>query len=159
MKKPHLDKILEELNIRTTDGEPVTPNTSNKSNREGNLSEMMKASGGDFDKFLELMMDKTSLKFYILEDKKPKLVSFKDHRDWFMSNDPHLFRDEIGDIEISTVFLPLDPKLSFGDGEPRIFETIVFGGEYDSRTKRYTTYEDAEIGHKNLCDTVRKEQN
>jgi len=48
-------------------------------------------------------------------------------------------------ITISTVFLGLDH--SFGKGPPLLFETMIFGGKFDSYQERYSTWEQAEAGH------------
>jgi hypothetical protein len=55
------------------------------------------------------------------------------------------------DKVVSTVWLGLDH--SFGDGEPLIFETMVFPSENDFLeidTKRYSTLADAVVGHEML---------
>src|SRR5688500_15884146 len=49
-------------------------------------------------------------------------------------------------IHISTVFLGID--YSYGRSNPKFFETMIFGGIHDGYTKRYSTYEEAEDGHK-----------
>lgn len=51
-------------------------------------------------------------------------------------------------IEVSTVFLGLNHN--WGDGEPLIFETMVFGGPLDSEQERYSTWEEAEAGHASM---------
>jgi hypothetical protein len=54
---------------------------------------------------------------------------------------------------ISTIFLGLDH--SFGDGEPLLFETMVFPkeGEWSELdVQRYSTYEEAEKGHQELVE-------
>jgi len=61
---------------------------------------------------------------------------------------------KIGSILVSTVFLGLDHQ--FGDGPPLLFETMVFGGVYDQKMNRYTTWEQAEAGHKEMADKVQK---
>jgi hypothetical protein len=43
-----------------------------------------------------------------------------------------------------------------GDGSPVLFETMVFGGEYDEYQERYHTYDEAEEGHKRICEMVDK---
>jgi len=48
--------------------------------------------------------------------------------------------------EVSTVFLGLDHSL--GTGKPVLWETMIFGGLHDQYQSRYTSYEDAKIGHK-----------
>lgn len=62
--------------------------------------------------------------------------------------------DEIEGIQISTVFLGLDH--SWGSGPPVLWETMIFGGEHDNDQDRYTSHEDALIGHKHAVDLVLK---
>ena len=64
-------------------------------------------------------------------------------------------QDKIGEVRISTVFLGLDH--SFGNGQPLIFETMVFGGPLDQEEVRYSTWEEAERGHAVMVARVRKE--
>ncbi len=52
---------------------------------------------------------------------------------------------EQGDIRVSTVFLGLNHQ--YGGGPPLIFETMIFGGEYDEEQWRYTTEAEALQGH------------
>lgn len=54
--------------------------------------------------------------------------------------------DNIADVRISTVFLGLDQHL--GDGPPVLFETMIFGGDYDQYQWRYHTWDEAIAGHK-----------
>lgn len=52
----------------------------------------------------------------------------------------------IGECEVSTVFIGLD--MSFADESPRqLFETMVFGGDWDGERRRCATWEDAERQH------------
>lgn len=69
-----------------------------------------------------------------------------------------LFSTEIGQSRISTVFLSMDHGLAglIGDGSPVLFETMVFGGEYDDYQERYHTYDQAEEGHKRIVEMVDK---
>jgi hypothetical protein len=48
-------------------------------------------------------------------------------------------------ISVSTVFLALDH--SFGCGPPVLWETMIFGGEHDGEQWRYTSKDEALIGH------------
>jgi hypothetical protein len=60
----------------------------------------------------------------------------------------------IGQYRVSTVFLCLDHGF---DGEPQLFETMVFGGEDDWADEllwRYSTWEQAERGHQQICALV-----
>lgn len=64
--------------------------------------------------------------------------------------------DRIGKIEISTVFLGLDH--SFG-GTPKIFETMTFENDNDhhNHCERYSTWNDADAGHKKICEKIKQE--
>jgi hypothetical protein len=59
-----------------------------------------------------------------------------------------------GGVEVSTVFLGIDHN--WGGGEPLLFETMIFGGELDQEQWRYSTWEEAEKGHKRACMMVSK---
>lgn len=62
---------------------------------------------------------------------------------------PHTIRwTKVGKMVVSTVWLGLDHN--FGDGEPIIFETMVFPEEgiySDLDSNRYSTHEEAVKGH------------
>lgn len=65
--------------------------------------------------------------------------------------------DIIHGKHVSTVWLGLNHN--FGIGKPLVFETMVFS-EHDSATDiymdRYTTWEEAEAGHKKAIEWVKK---
>ena len=79
---------------------------------------------------------------------------------WFESADRTVSRTELlsdgvkrkGDILISTIFLGLDS--GFGD-KLLLFETMVFGGEYNEYQVRYTTWAEAKSGHKQIVEMVK----
>ena len=73
---------------------------------------------------------------------------------WFEAGDRKVAKDMIGDSEVSTVFLGLDHQ--WGDGPPMIFETMVFGGPLGQDQDRYSTWDDAIKGHKNMIEKVNK---
>lgn len=56
---------------------------------------------------------------------------------------------ELGDVTVSTVFLGMD--FGFWDGPPRVFETMIFGGDHDGTQWRYSTWAEAERGHAAAC--------
>jgi len=69
-----------------------------------------------------------------------------------------LFRDfderrvaynQFDDVEVSTVHIVFNHR--FSDGPPLIFETMIFGGEYDQHQWRYSTLDDALEGHQRVC--------
>jgi hypothetical protein len=67
----------------------------------------------------------------MLEDPKIKVVAY----------------DEINGHRVSTVFLGLDHR--FGEGDPLLFETMVFSddADYNEFQDRYTTWDEAYRGH------------
>lgn len=69
----------------------------------------------------------------------------RDPYDW--KTDPwKIGHDDIDEkCHVSTVFIGLDH--SFGDGDPVLFETMIFGGALDESQWRYCTYDEAERGH------------
>lgn len=68
-------------------------------------------------------------------------------------NDRVVAKTEIGDTLVSTVFLGIDHQ--FGSGPPLIFETMIFGGEYDQYQVRSSTWSEAESEHEVACSLVR----
>ena len=90
--------------------------------------------------------------YYVLEGHETKKV---DHMTWakmFEEKDRHVAEEMIGDVRISTVFLGLDH--AFGSGPPLLFETMVFGGSLDQEQDRYSTWAEAEVGHKDMVNRV-----
>jgi len=51
------------------------------------------------------------------------------------------------EVTVSTVFLGIDHRWS-GKGPPILFETMIFGGPLDQYQWRYSSWDDAEAGHK-----------
>ena len=50
-------------------------------------------------------------------------------------------------IFISTTFLSLDHRHNKKEGDPIVFETMVFGGNYHHYESRYCTWDEAVVGH------------
>lgn len=87
---------------------------------------------------------------YILIDKVPtRCNDLIKWTNWFETADRRVAKTDKDDISISTVFLGIDH--SFGGNKPLLFETMVFGGEYDEYQQRYSTWEEAEQGHEQVC--------
>jgi hypothetical protein len=89
---------------------------------------------------------------YILEGKIAKPVDLNTWARWYETADRHVAKsgsNEKGKVFISTVFLGLDH--SFGHGKPLLFETMIFGGEHDQYQDRYSTWEEAVVGHGRAC--------
>lgn len=93
---------------------------------------------------------------YILDGKIP--VPCDDLMEWGKHFKDHGKRrvasDQITpDIKVSTVFLGMDHQ--WGQGPPLLFETMVFGGPMHDETDRYSTWEDAEDGHRRMVERVK----
>lgn len=73
--------------------------------------------------------------------------------DWFEKENRTVGRTYVGKVFISTVFLGIDHR--WGTGPPILFETMIFGGEHDEYQVRYSTWEEAEEGHKNAVALVK----
>ena len=56
-------------------------------------------------------------------------------------------------ISFSTIFLGLDHNFG-GEGDPILFETMVFGGKHDQEQDRYSTWEEAEKGHDKMVKRI-----
>ena len=76
---------------------------------------------------------------------------------WLESADRKIARETIGDSDISTVFLGIDH--SFGVGDPLLFETMVFGGQFDDEQERCGTMAGAIKMHDLMCAKVRAQKN
>lgn len=65
-------------------------------------------------------------------------------------------KSEVGDYRVSTVWLGLNH--SYGDGAMLIFETMIFDSDDYSGLfqMRYTTQEQAEIGHRLVVEMLRE---
>jgi hypothetical protein len=60
----------------------------------------------------------------------------------------------IDGVKVSTVFLVIDH--GFGaDGPPVLYETMIFGGQYNGWCDRYTTEDDARFGHQMVVSALR----
>ena len=79
---------------------------------------------------------------------------------WFETADRHVAKTILKgpgniDIKVSTVFLSLNHN--WGEGNPILFETMVFGGPLDQRMERYGTWDEADAGHKRWVKKVNKQ--
>lgn len=92
------------------------------------------------------------IEYYILND--DNTTSPASPHSWLMSmgSRRHVAKKRIGDVLVSTVFLGLNHR--WGGGPPLIFETMIFGGEHDEYQERYSTWQEAEAGHKRAVDMV-----
>jgi hypothetical protein len=72
--------------------------------------------------------------------------SYLEWAQWFGTADRRVARTEVGDVEVSTVFLGTDHGFGYST-RPILFETMVFGGELNLEQERYYTWDEAESGH------------
>jgi len=94
---------------------------------------------------------------YILDGKKVvKCDDLNTWAQWFEKADRKVAFDDKNGISVSTVFLGLNHN--WGEGEPLIFETMIFGGPHNEDQQRYSTWEEAEIGHKKMCRRAFRKQ-
>ncbi len=82
--------------------------------------------------------------YYTLKDKAP--IPCSDTLTWANDIERVVAQNYRNKTRVSTVFLGIDH--SFTGGKPVLFETMIFGGEYDGEQWRYTTWDDAEAGHR-----------
>lgn len=88
------------------------------------------------------------MKNYILEGHKPVPCSdLARFGQWFETADRKVAYTVVGDVRVSTVFLGMDHQ--FGEGEPLLFETMVFpkNNWNDLYCARCSTWEQAEAQH------------
>lgn len=69
------------------------------------------------------------------------------------AHDVEQLRTHYARIMVSTVFLGLDH--GFGLRRPLLFESMCFNGPLDEAQERYTTWEEAEKGHRAMVEAVK----
>jgi len=94
-------------------------------------------------------------KHYILKGDVPVEADLITWANWYDKTDNHVAFDEIGEIQVSTVFLGLDHNFT-PDGAPILYETMVFGGPLDQEQERYRTLHEAKAGHQKMIERVRE---
>jgi hypothetical protein len=85
---------------------------------------------------------------YILDGHQPVLCDdIHEWGRWFHDGEKRrvALTELPGDIQVSTVFLGMDH--GWGHGPPLLFETMIFGGEWDEWQDRCSTWEEAEAMH------------
>jgi len=97
--------------------------------------------------------------WYILDkDNKPIEAHPLVYIDWIHNNPSRkaVKQELIGDVRVSTVFLGLNH--SYEGGDPVLWETMVFEGDYDGYQERYTSYEDALRNHEFVVEMIKNKQ-
>jgi len=68
--------------------------------------------------------------------------------------------DTVDEQRVSTVFLSMNHNWSIDkDAAPILFETMIFGGEYDQEMWRYSTYDEAKAGHDRIVNCLKEGTN
>ena len=92
---------------------------------------------------------------YILKDGKP--VRCDDTIEWgrWFENPENrrIAENDVNGVVISTVFLGIDH--AYNGGEPILYETMVFGGEFDRECERYRSREESLAGHSEWVEKVK----
>lgn len=92
---------------------------------------------------------------FILDGHTPvPAASLREWGRWFETGNRVVAQDKIGDVKVSTVFLGLDHQ--WGEGPPLLFETMIFEGPHDGYQERYSTWDEAEAGHKVALSLVKE---
>lgn len=104
------------------------------------------------------------MNLYILKNRTPvKEPDLMKWGAWMQKNDRHVAETQIKGYNVSTVFLGLDHSYSLFGGEPILFETMVFNyprhmnfedHPFSSIQERYSTWDEAEVGHKRIVAEV-----
>ena len=95
--------------------------------------------------------------WYLLdENKQPYKVSIEELTALYKNPDMKLVKqDTIDGVFVSTVFLGLDHAWSEDPNhKPVLWETMIFGGEYDDYQERYTSHQDALEGHQKAINLL-----
>jgi len=93
--------------------------------------------------------------FYILVNKEPKPADCQEWGSWFEGADRVVAKEEVEEgVTVSTVFLGIDHNFA-SDGPPILFESLIFGGQFDGDMRRYATWDEALQGHKAMVEMVR----
>ncbi len=88
---------------------------------------------------------------YILEGKNPvKCSNLNKWAQYMQTADRRVARTEEKDIVISTVFLGINMDMG-STNIPKLFETLIVGGEYDGDIYRCATWQEAENQHEIAC--------
>jgi hypothetical protein len=93
-----------------------------------------------------------SLYYFLNEDKTCSPCDYVNFIEWFNTQryeDRMVNRTYLpNDVAISTIFIGINHNFSpLAAGDPILFETMVFGGEHDTYTRRYHTWQEAVEGH------------
>lgn len=95
--------------------------------------------------------------FILAPDGEPTPVDMETWARWFEQNIATrvVAKTYIGDdVQVSTVFIGIDHNWS-GQGDPLVFETMIFGGLWDEYQWRYTLRTEAQARHDAIVAALR----
>lgn len=94
-------------------------------------------------------MDNRVDRYYILDGTVPVPVDLLAWAQWYETHERHVAETWVTPtVRVSTIFLGLDHQWDpWGRSRPRLFETMIFGGEHDHEQWRWSSWHEAEQGH------------
>ncbi len=95
------------------------------------------------------------IEYYILENKEPvKTEDTIEWAKWFERKENwYVAKDIIDDSQVITFFQGL-----ITEGLPKLFQTMVIGGQLDGEYDNYSTWQEAETGHERMVERVKFNQ-
>lgn len=95
-------------------------------------------------------------RLYILVDRIPEKAKSWEEYCLFMEKNDNVIvaKTQAGEIEVSTIFLGVDHSSYYQNSTPILFETMIFGWNDDSYKERYSTWSEAEVGHKRAVELI-----
>ena len=94
------------------------------------------------------------MKIYKLDKNKQPVPCSLEEWGMMTREEKIVAKNWFGEIQVSTVFLGIDH--STGGSLPILFETMIFGGEWDGYQERFETWEEAVKGHWVACQIADK---
>lgn len=93
---------------------------------------------------------------YMFDQKTKKVTVCDDLLEWvkYMETaDRIVAKDKVEETTVLTVFLGINQN--WGGGDPILFQTMIFGGEFNKFQEQHTSYEEALKGHKRALKKVK----
>lgn len=88
-------------------------------------------------------------------DRRGNLITIEEYTKLFANREYcEVAITELNNTRISTIWLGINHN--YGEGPPLIFETMIFGGEFDQYQTRYTSLLQAVRGHELIVNAVKK---
>lgn len=95
-----------------------------------------------------------SVYYYLNEDKSYRPCSMKEWGDQREHEKQFVNREIVNNLVVSTVWLGID--MTPHEEDPHLFETSIFNGNFEYiYTDRYSTWHEAELGHKKAVEWIK----